>query len=98
MVLLSSYQDQYAPFDSARIQICSEAARDAKRGNAYIQMVNNILGKCDANLDVLYRLDVNFNIEETNLDSLIGRTAHILFLENEELMKMIVSRYKMFFC
>ena len=59
-------------------------------------MVNNILGKCQA-LDVMYRLDVNFNIEETNLDSMIGRTAHILFLENEELMKMIVSRYKMFF-
>jgi len=59
-------------------------------------MVNNILGKCN-NLDVMYRLDVNFNIEETNLDSMIGRTAHILFLENEELMKMIVSRYKAFF-
>lgn len=59
-------------------------------------MVNNLLGKC-MNLDVLYRLDVNFNIEETNVDSVLGRTAHILFLENEELMKMIVSRYKMFF-
>lgn len=59
-------------------------------------MVNNIFSKC-SNLDVLYRLDVNFNIEETNLDSVIGRTAHILFLENEELLKMIVSRYKMVF-
>ena len=59
-------------------------------------MVNNIFSKCN-NLDVLYRLDINFNIEETNLDSVIGRTAHILFLENEELLKMIVSRYKMVF-
>lgn len=59
-------------------------------------MVNNIFSKCNS-LDVLYRLDVNFNIEETNLDSVIGRTAHILFLENEELLKMIVSRYKMVF-
>ena len=56
-------------------------------------MVNNILGKCN-NLECMYRLDINFNIEETNIDSMIGRTAHILFLENEELMKMIVSRYK----
>ena len=55
-------------------------------------MVNNILGRCD-NLEVLYRLDVNFNIEEYTMDSYIGRTAHILFLENEELMKMIVSRF-----
>jgi hypothetical protein len=58
-------------------------------------MVNNLLGNIP--LEVLYRLDVNFNISENNLDSYIGRTAHILFLENEELMKMIVSRYKDFF-
>ena len=58
-------------------------------------MVNNILK--NVSIDVLYRLDVNFDITETNIDSLIGRTAHILFLENEELMKMFVSRYKEFF-
>ena len=46
---------------------------------------------------VLYRLDVNFNIEETNIDSMIGRTAHILFLENSDLLKMIVARYKIIF-
>lgn len=96
VILVSSYQDQYAPFDSARIQICGDAARDQKKGSGYIQMVNNLLGKCTT-LDVLYRLDVNFNIEETNIDSVLGRTAHILFLENEDLMKMIVARYKMFF-
>jgi hypothetical protein len=32
-----------------------------------------------------------------NLDSFIGRTAHIQFLECQPLMKMIVSRYKEFF-
>jgi len=31
------------------------------------------------------------------MDSWIGRTAHILFLENIELMKMLVYRYKDFF-
>jgi hypothetical protein len=58
-------------------------------------MVNNLLSNVP--LEVLYRLDVNFQITENNIDSLIGRTAHILFLENEELMKMVVSRYKEFF-
>ena len=28
IVLVSSYQDSYAPFDSARIQICDRANRD----------------------------------------------------------------------
>lgn len=58
-------------------------------------MVNAMLGSVP--LNVLYRVDVNFNIEETSLDSMIGRTAHILFLENEELLKMLVSRYKVIF-
>ena len=58
-------------------------------------MCNNLLSNIP--LEVLYRLDVNFQISETNIDSLIGRTAHILFLENEELMKMFVCRYKEFF-
>ena len=77
------------------MQICSEATRDVTRGNGYIQMVNNMLSNVP--LTVLYRLDVNFNIEETSLDSMIGRTAHLLFLENEDLMRMIVARYKVFF-
>ena len=95
MILVSSYQDQYAPFDSARMQICKEAAKDVTRGNGYIQMVNSMLSSVP--FEVLYRLDVNFNIEETNIDSMIGRTAHILFLENEDLIKMIVARYKIIF-
>lgn len=95
IILVSSFQDQYAPFDSARIQICSEAAKDPVKGNTYISMVRNLLGNIP--LKVLYRIDVNFSIQETNIDSLIGRTAHILFLENEELMQMFVTRYKEFF-
>jgi hypothetical protein len=58
-------------------------------------MVQNLLSSTP--VDVIYRLDVNFNIEETNLDSMIGRTAHILFLENSDLMRMIVARYKVIF-
>ena len=65
------------------------------RGSAYIKMVNSMLGNVP--FQVLYRLDVNFNIEETNIDSMIGRTAHILFLENSDLLKMIVARYKIIF-
>ena len=77
------------------MQICREAAKDRERGSGYIQMVNSMLSSVP--FETLYRLDVNFNIEETNLDSMIGRTAHILFLENEELLKMIVARYKVIF-
>ena len=77
------------------MQICREAAKDRERGSAYIQMVNSMLSNVP--FETLYRLDVNFNIEDSNLDSYIGRTAHILFLENEDLLKMIVARYKVIF-
>lgn len=46
---------------------------------------------------VLYRLDVNYQIENKGLDSMLGRTAHMLILENEELLKMIVCRYRNIF-
>jgi hypothetical protein len=43
-------------------------------------MATNILGGLKAKM--LFRLDVNFKIKDKNLDSWIGRTAHIQFLEN----------------
>lgn len=43
----------------------------------------------------LIRLDVNFKIDESvmNLDGFIGRTAHILLMECEPMIKMIILRY-----
>ena len=58
-------------------------------------MAKNLLN--NLNLDVLYRIDVDFRIEETNLDSFIGRTAHIQFLECQNMMKMLIHRFKEFF-
>ena len=60
-----------------------------------MQMASNILDKLQ--VDVIYRIDVDFRIEETNLDSFIGRTAHIQFLECQNMMKMLIHRFKEFF-
>ena len=45
ILLISSYQDSYAPFDSARIQIgnLAKANKDSGNGNIYIKMAQNIL-------------------------------------------------------
>lgn len=52
-------------------------------------MAFNILSKINkANFK---RFDVNFFIPEKNLDSFIGRTAHIQFLENHTYMRMIFN-------
>lgn len=51
-------------------------------------MVRNVLKNVKSG--VLRRINVIFQIGQKNLDSLIGRTAHILFLENQQLMKAIL--------
>ena len=51
-------------------------------------MVKNLLRNVKSGS--LRRVSVLFQIGERNLDSLIGRTAHILFLESQDLMKAIL--------
>ena len=53
---------------------------DTDLGKKYKEMAHRLLGKTRAKM--LFRLDVNFKIQDSNLDSWIGRTAHIQFLEN----------------
>jgi len=51
------------------------------------------MGKKMKKSDV-HKLDVSFNISQLNMSTLIGRTAHILFLVDEIFMKIILSRYE----
>ena len=95
VVLLSSFKDSYAPFDSARIQNCTQAAQDSKYGEFYMKMANNILGKMSTKC--IHRIDVNFMISEKNMDTFIGRAAHIHFLENQYFMRILSHRFLEFF-
>lgn len=95
VVLLSSYQDMYAPFESARIQTSKKATQESTRGSVWANMAKNILSNITT--DCVYRIDINFKLEEKNLDTMIGRAAHIKFLESQALMRMITYRYANFF-
>lgn len=44
---------------------------------------NNIYGAS------IHRLDINFNVKTNNLDSFIGRTAHINLIVKENLFKIL---------
>ncbi|CAD7971071.1 unnamed protein product [Amoebophrya sp. A25] len=96
VVFVSSWQDQYAPFDSARAEVSEETQ---KRDDAFAQviheMASNLLGRVAP--ERLMRLSVNFHISEQSLDTIIGRAAHIQFLENQTLMKMIIVNYPWLF-
>lgn len=94
VAFVSSWQDQYAPFESARIETSSRIMKESN-GIIYGEMVRNIIHRLSS--DTLYRLDVNFKIEGSSIDSLIGRAAHILMIENQALMKILIYRYTHFF-
>lgn len=67
-----------------------------QKGNQYIQMTWNLLGRLKTKL--VYRLDVDFHITAKNVDDYVGRTAHMKLLDNEVFIDMLVHRYKDFLC
>jgi hypothetical protein len=77
--------------------MCKKAAEaDASRGRVYSKMVENILSSLQCKK--LFRLDVNFKIENTNFASFIGRTAHILLIECEPFILSLIYKYTEVFC
>ncbi|KAL2343736.1 hypothetical protein Fmac_005021 [Flemingia macrophylla] len=95
LLLLSSPQDGYVPYHSARIEPCPAASSDfSKRGKIFLEMLNNCFDQIQAHCDdrVVMRCDINFNTSSygRNLNTLIGRTAHIEFLESDIFAKFIM--------
>ncbi|XLT30148.1 hypothetical protein S245_061457 [Arachis hypogaea] len=97
IILISSPQDGYIPYHSARIESCPAASNDrSKKGRMFIEMLNDILDQVRVNHDehrrVLMRCDVNFDVSSygKNLNSFVGRAAHIEFLESDIYAKFIM--------
>ena len=95
VLLLSSMQDKYAPAHSSRVEMTQHviAAKNAD-SELYHQMVKGILEPLMNSEDtLLLRIDISFGITKLDLDSAIGRTAHILFLESAPFLRMFVHLY-----
>mmetsp|Transcript_32114 Transcript_32114/g.73733 ORF Transcript_32114/g.73733 Transcript_32114/m.73733 type:complete len:122 (+) Transcript_32114:154-519(+) len=94
VALVSSHQDHYAPFESSRAEV-SEAVAKSFLGDVYAEMCEAMLGQVEPS--ALFRFDVDFQMNEQSLDTLIGRRAHILFLESHAFMRMFTHRFSHFF-
>ncbi|XP_047969623.1 protein FAM135B-like isoform X1 [Salvia hispanica] len=96
IILLSSPQDGYVPHHSARIEMCPASSGDySKKGKLFLEMLNEYLDQIRAPSSehrVLLRCDVNFDIslQGRSLNTLIGRAAHIEFLETDIFAKFIM--------
>lgn len=95
VVLVSSRQDQYVAFESARIEMSRVAERDPKFGKLYAKMVRNLLEPLE--VERLIRLDVDFQFPLVNCDTVIGRTAHIQFIECHTLLRGLVQTHGFLF-
>lgn len=88
-MLLIVSQDGYVPYHSARIETCQAASWDfSKKGKLFLEMLNDCLDQIRAPSSeqrVFIRCDVNFDTSSygKNLNSFIGRAAHIEFLESD---------------
>jgi hypothetical protein len=73
IVLVSSSEDSYVAWHSARIEYYDGSNKNSKVER---QMIDSILGD-----QIVHRIDIHFDIETTkDMDSFIGRTAHINLL------------------
>ena len=106
--LLTSFlpfsQDGYVPYHSARIELCHAASMDhSKKGRLFLQMLNNCLDQLRAPTSehrLFMRCDVNFDtsVYGRNLNTIIGRAAHIEFLESDVFVKFIMWSFQELFC
>ena len=87
VLLISSPQDTYSPYDSSRIQ----SSKTNSSSGAYSEMVNNLLNKVQAKC--LRRVDVCLKFEKASLDRFIGRAAHIALISNSRLIELLSYRY-----
>ncbi|OEL21806.1 Protein FAM135A [Dichanthelium oligosanthes] len=96
IILVSSPQDGYVPYHSARIDLCHASSSDnSKKGQVFTDMLNNCLDQIRAPTSekrVFMRCDVNFDqsTQGRNLNTMIGRAAHIEFLENDIYARFIM--------
>lgn len=93
VALFSSYQDSYVPYDCARVQkgkqALGDAARGLQKGVRYCEMVDNIIGRLSCQR--LHRIDISMEISGQSVDNLIGRAAHINFVNCQKIIKLIVG-------
>ena len=88
VVLMSSAQDKYVPYHSAKL---SSISKDGSlQSNLSLEMMQNILEPLRENKVNLVRISIDHSIP-TSANSVIGRAAHIAMLDSELFIEKIVT-------
>eukprot|EP00299_Pterocystis_sp_00344_P009804 c4244_g1_i1.p1 GENE.c4244_g1_i1~~c4244_g1_i1.p1 ORF type:complete len:207 (+),score=26.16 c4244_g1_i1:128-748(+) len=94
VVLVSSREDGFVPFHSARVENLLHPS-NSKVGKAFEEMVQNLHNEmCNTHI---VRLDAHYNSRIGGLSGLLGRVAHILALDSAHFCNLFCSLYWDFF-
>ena len=91
IILVSSPQDTYSPFDSSRIQVGLKNSSNLKTSPVYEEMVDNVTMQLTCK--VLRRVDVCFSFPQSTIDTWLGRAAHIALINDSVAVEAIAYRY-----
>jgi len=99
ILLVSSMEDKYTPYHSARIEIPEGVVKkDEKWGMIYEEIAKSLLSPLGhvklTRFDITVAKKPGYKI---SLDSLIGRTAHILLLDQAQYIMQLVYLYPRIF-
>ena len=97
VVLVGSLQDAYVPLHTAQATIPRPAEVDRRGGgDAYRQMATNLLSpvmqqRADApKRTTVVRLTLDHKFARTNLDTVIGRAAHLVYIDSPAAVLLIL--------
>ncbi|XP_031559475.1 protein FAM135A-like [Actinia tenebrosa] len=84
VLLVSSVQDHYVPYHSARIEMCKAASKDTSEyGTIYREMISNLLTPLKNKKNTNFIRYSCYHALSSSANSFIGRAAHIAMLDSE---------------
>merc|ERR1719329_697461 len=92
--LISSKQDNYSPSKSSRMEMDPAWEKNPSK-EAFVNMVKNVWEHVKP--ERVMRLRAHFDLPEKNVDAMIGRVAHIRFIECQPIMRMLIHSYGFLF-
>ena len=94
LVLVSSPQDRYVPYSSSRMELAPEALYSAEKGSVYMAILDALFSSLEST--TVIRLDVVFGLDSVSLDTMVGRAAHILFLDSAAFLSLLANLLKIY--
>jgi len=94
VVLVGSCQDSYVPMHTAQSTIPRPAEGTRSSGDAYVQMAANlmkpIINSAGSKPTTVVRLTLEHKFTQTNLDTVIGRAAHLAYIDSSPAVLLLL--------